>query len=141
MCLVGGALLYPYTFVSRPGIFAAAFFEQFCIEGAFGIIPIHLIELSPVPFRAFVVGTSYHLGVLVASASNTIEASIAERYLLRFEVTNGKSTPIYDYSIPMCILIACTFAYIIFMTILGPEKRGEDLAREEENDDDRSMSF
>lgn len=41
---------------------AAAFFEQFCVQGAWGVIPIHLMELSPGSFRTFVVGTSYQLG-------------------------------------------------------------------------------
>lgn len=32
--IIGGALLYPYTFVSSESIIAAAFFEQFCVQGA-----------------------------------------------------------------------------------------------------------
>jgi MFS transporter, SHS family, lactate transporter len=43
--IIGGALLYPYTFVSNEKIIAAAFFEQFCVQGAWGVIPIHLMEL------------------------------------------------------------------------------------------------
>ena len=58
-CIVGGALLYPYTFVRTEAIMAAAFFQQFCVQGAWGVIPIHLMELSPGAFRTFVVGTSY----------------------------------------------------------------------------------
>lgn len=46
-CFVGGALLYPYTFVRDESIMAAAFFQQFCVQGAWGVIPAHLIELSP----------------------------------------------------------------------------------------------
>jgi MFS transporter, SHS family, lactate transporter len=33
MCIVGGALLYPYTFTSSKAVIAAAFFEQFCVQG------------------------------------------------------------------------------------------------------------
>jgi SHS family lactate transporter-like MFS transporter len=33
------ALLYPYTYVSNTGVIAAAFFEQFCVQGAWGVIP------------------------------------------------------------------------------------------------------
>jgi MFS transporter, SHS family, lactate transporter len=36
MCVIGGALLYPYTFVSSEAVIAAAFFEQFCVQGAWG---------------------------------------------------------------------------------------------------------
>lgn len=36
ICIIGGALLYPYTFTSSYSIAAAAFFEQFCVQGAWG---------------------------------------------------------------------------------------------------------
>lgn len=49
--IIGGALLYPYTFTSSKAVIAAAFFEQFCVQGAWGVIPIHLMELSPGSFR------------------------------------------------------------------------------------------
>ena len=65
MCIVGGALLYPYTFVSSKKIMAAAFFEQFCVQGAWGVIPVHLMELSPGSIRTFAVGCAYQLGNLV----------------------------------------------------------------------------
>ena len=56
--ILGGLLLYPYCFVTDTKIIAHAFFERFCIEGAWSAIPIHLMELSPSSFRTFVVGTS-----------------------------------------------------------------------------------
>jgi MFS transporter, SHS family, lactate transporter len=37
--IVGGALLYPYGFIGNERIIAAAFFEQFCVQGAWGVIP------------------------------------------------------------------------------------------------------
>ena len=46
ICIVGGALLYPYSFVTNKSVMAAAFFQQFCVQGAWGVIPIHLMELS-----------------------------------------------------------------------------------------------
>lgn len=99
--IVGGLLLYPYTFVSNEGIIAAAFFEQFMVQGAWGVIPIHLMELSPGSFRTFVVGTSYQLGNLVSSASSTIETTIGERFPLP-PLPNG--TPRYNYGIVICIV-------------------------------------
>ena len=96
--IVGGALLWPYTFVSSSAINAAAFFEQFCVQGAWGVIPIHLMELSPGAFRTFVVGSSYQLGNLVSSASSTIESTIGQRFPLppeknvsRYEVGDPKT--------------------------------------------------
>lgn len=37
--IIGGALLYPYGFVKNERVIAAAFFEQFCVQGAWGVIP------------------------------------------------------------------------------------------------------
>ncbi|KAL7629822.1 Carboxylic acid transporter [Parahypoxylon ruwenzoriense] len=117
MCVIGGALLYPYTFVSNERIIAAAFFQQFCVQGAWGVIPVHLMELSPGAFRTFVVGTSYQLGNLVSSASSTIEATIGERFPLP---PNGDEKR-YNYGIVICIFMGCVYAYVILLTLLGPE--------------------
>jgi SHS family lactate transporter-like MFS transporter len=117
--IIGGALLYPYTFVKDEKIIAAAFFEQFCVQGAWGVIPIHLMELSPGSFRTFVVGTSYQLGNLVSSASSTIEATIGERFPLP---PKGK-TPRYNYGLVICIFMGCVYAYTIVLTLVGPENR------------------
>lgn len=96
--IVGGALLYPYSFVGNERVMAAAFFEQFCVQGAWGVIPIHLMELSPGSLRAFVVGTSYQLGNLVSSASSTIEATIGERFPLPPKIEeNGTKVSRYEY--------------------------------------------
>jgi len=117
-CIVGGALLYPYTFVRNDAIMAAAFFQQFCVQGAWGVIPIHLMELSPGAFRTFVVGTAYQLGNLVSSASSTIEARLGENFPLADSAT-GESR--YDYGRVICIFMGCVYAYVIVLTFVGPE--------------------
>ncbi|KAF6810632.1 sugar transporter family protein [Colletotrichum sojae] len=131
-CVVGGALLYPYTFVSSSSIMAAAFFEQFCVQGAWGVIPIHLMELSPGAFRTFVVGTSYQLGNLVSSASSTIEARLGEQFPLPSE--GGAAAKRYEYGKVICIFMGCVFAYTILLTFLGPEnlRRSFDVADDED---------
>ncbi|KAL6832315.1 major facilitator superfamily domain-containing protein [Trichoderma camerunense] len=118
-CIVGGALLYPYTFVHDTSIMAAAFFQQFCVQGAWGVIPIHLMELSPGAFRTFVVGTAYQLGNLVSSASSTIEATIGERFPLP---PTASGTKRYDYGKVICIFMGCVYAYVLILTFLGPEQ-------------------
>jgi len=115
--VIGGALLYPYTFTSSKAIMAAAFFEQFCVQGAWGVIPIHLMELSPGSFRTFVVGTSYQLGNLASSASSTIESTIGARFPLP---PLGK-TARYNYGKVMCIFMGCVYVYVIVLTFVGPE--------------------
>lgn len=124
ICVIGGALLYPYTFTSSKAVIAAAFFEQFCVQGAWGVIPIHLMELSPGSFRTFVVGTSYQLGNLASSASSTIEATIGERFPLPPLHTAKGSVQRYNYGKVICIFLGCVYAYVIVLTFIGPEKKG-----------------
>lgn len=106
---------------------AAAFFEQFCVQGAWGVIPIHLMELSPGSFRTFIVGSSYQLGNLVSSASSTIEATIGERFPLPAKIVDGKKTPRYQYGIVIAIFMGCVYAYVIILCILGPENKGRQM--------------
>ncbi|MCJ1439281.1 hypothetical protein MMC27_008673 [Xylographa pallens] len=122
--IIGGALLYPYTFVGSDSVIAAAYFEQFCVQGAWGVIPIHLMELSPGSFRTFVVGTAYQLGNLVSSASSTIESTIGERFPLTPLKDGSKVTQRYNYGLVICIFMGCVYAYVIALTILGPENLG-----------------
>lgn len=121
--IIGGALLYPYTYTSSTKIIAAAFFEQFCVQGAWGVIPIHLMELSPGSFRTFVVGTSYQLGNLVSSASSTIESTIGER----FPLPPKGSVKRYQYGKVICIFMGCVYVYVIILTLIGPEFRGRSM--------------
>ncbi|THY92824.1 sugar transporter family protein [Aureobasidium pullulans] len=129
-CVVGGSLLYPYTFTSSKAVMAAAFFEQFCVQGAWGVIPIHLMELSPGAFRTFVVGTSYQLGNLASSASSTIEAQIGEQFPLP---PKGKVER-YQYGKVICIFLGCVYAYVIVLTLLGPEFKGRDMSVHNDED-------
>ncbi|KAL2014500.1 hypothetical protein VTN00DRAFT_2025 [Thermoascus crustaceus] len=129
--IVGGALLYPYTYVTSHKVMAAAFFEQFCVQGAWGVIPIHLMELSPGPVRTFAVGTAYQLGNLVSSASSTIQSTIGERFPLPpAEDETGR----FDYGKVICIFMGCVFGYTILVTLLGPEKLGQQFDAEHDDD-------
>lgn len=134
ICIIGGALLYPYTFVSSKAVIAAAFFEQFCVQGAWGVIPIHLMELSPGSLRTFVVGTSYQLGNLASSASSTIESQLGERYPLPPLEKNGKTIKRFNYGKVICIFLGAVYAYVILLTFVGPEKRGRSLNVEDDAD-------
>ncbi|KAF2671461.1 MFS transporter [Microthyrium microscopicum] len=132
LSVIGGALLYPYAFAPLPGVYALAFFEQFCVQGIFGIIPVYLMELSPPAYSTFIVGTSYHLGVLCASPALTIVTAIAGRYPLDPEGIN--------YSMAICIFMACVYVYVIVIASIGPENRKPHLAEanmdeSEEGDD------
>jgi SHS family lactate transporter-like MFS transporter len=134
--IIGGALLYPYTFTSSKAVIAAAFFEQFCVQGAWGVIPIHLMELSPGSFRTFVVGTSYQLGNLASSASSTIESTIGSRFPLPSLVNKktGEVTKRYRYGKVICIFLGCVYVYVILLTFIGPERRGRDFDVDHDSD-------
>jgi SHS family lactate transporter-like MFS transporter len=56
---------------------AGAFLMQVMVQGAWGVIPAHLNELSPPEIRATFPGTVYQLGNLLAAANATIQAGIA----------------------------------------------------------------
>ncbi|OBT80308.1 MFS transporter, SHS family, lactate transporter [Pseudogymnoascus sp. 05NY08] len=132
ICVVGGALLYPYSFVKTEAVIAAAFFEQFCVQGAWGIIPIHLMELSPASIRIFVVGTSYQLGNLASSASSTIEATIGQRFPV---APASDGTKRYDYGKVICIFMGCVYAYVIIITFIGTEQLGREFDLENDNEE------
>lgn len=137
MSVIGGALLYPYTFTGNERIAAAAFFEQFCIQGAWGVVPIHMMELSPGSLRTFVVGTAYQLGNLASSASSTIESQIGEQFPLPLSEGGGKDEDgetRYKYGLVMCIFMGCVFAYVILLAFLGPEKKGISFEAEDDQD-------
>jgi MFS transporter, SHS family, lactate transporter len=51
-----------------------AFLMQFMVQGAFGVIPAHINELSPGPLRGFLPGFAYQCGVLIAASAPYIEA-------------------------------------------------------------------
>ena len=61
---------------SLPLILAGAFLMQFMIQGAWGVVPAHINELSPNELRGFFPGLAYQLGVLFASGSAYIEARL-----------------------------------------------------------------
>jgi len=83
------------------------------------------MELSPIPYRTFVVGTSYNLGILCSSASNTVVTSWARQYPLGDKIINGETVMTYDYGVVICILMVCTFGYVVLMTAVGPEKKAK----------------
>jgi len=62
-----------------PVLVAGAFVMQFMVQGAWGVIPAHITELSPDSVRGFVPGFAYQCGVMLASYVTYIEAVFAER--------------------------------------------------------------
>ncbi|ODV95190.1 hypothetical protein PACTADRAFT_42788 [Pachysolen tannophilus NRRL Y-2460] len=126
-CILGGAMIYPWAFLTGSGINAGCFFLQFMVQGAWGVIPIHLSELAPAHFRSFIVGTSYQLGNLCSSASSTIEATIGERFPL-YDSNGNKENGVYNYAKVMSIFMGCVFAFVLLVALFGPENKGANIA-------------
>ncbi|EER44298.1 carboxylic acid transporter [Histoplasma capsulatum var. duboisii H88] len=102
------------------GLSASAFFMQFFVQGAWGVIPIHLNELSPPEFRSSFPGVTYQLGNMISSPSAQIVNAIAEANSMRG--TQGEPEPAYGPT--MGIATAIIAVGIVVTTMFGPEKRG-----------------
>ncbi len=77
-----GLLLVP-LWAFAPGmvlIATGAFLMQFMVQGAWGVVPVHLNELSPGPLRGFFPGFAYQLGVLIAAGASNFEALMTRHF-------------------------------------------------------------
>ncbi|KAK0221270.1 carboxylic acid transporter [Armillaria fumosa] len=103
---------------------AGAFCVQFGVQGAWGVVPIQLAEMSPPAFRATFPGVAYQLGNMVSSASAQIEATGGNRQRTTITHADGTTENVPDYAKVQGILIGCVAAFLIVVTILGPENHG-----------------
>jgi SHS family lactate transporter-like MFS transporter len=94
---------------SLPLLVAGAFLMQFMVQGAWGVIPAHITELSPDSVRGFLPGFAYQCGVLLASSVAYVEALFAGRA---------------NYAVAMALAAATVFTGAIVVAALGPERRG-----------------
>ncbi len=58
------------------GLSAGAFWLQFGVQGAWGVIPIQLAEMSPPGFRATFPGVTYQLGNVSTSPSLAVPCCV-----------------------------------------------------------------
>ncbi|KXN84179.1 hypothetical protein AN958_12915 [Leucoagaricus sp. SymC.cos] len=123
VCLIGAFIplwILPTTFSS---LAAGAFCIQFGVQGAWGVIPIQLAEMSPPAFRATFPGVAYQVGNMVSSASAQIEATGGDQ-LRTTIIVGGKPRDVPDYATVQGILIGVVAAFVLIVTILGPENHG-----------------
>jgi SHS family lactate transporter-like MFS transporter len=90
-------------------LIVGAFLLQFMVQGAWGIIPAHLSELSPDSVRGFLPGFAYQCGVLLAGSVAYIEAVFAERM---------------SYAMAMSVTAVTVFVGAVLVIALGREKHG-----------------
>jgi SHS family lactate transporter-like MFS transporter len=92
------------------------FLMQFMVQGAWGVIPAHLNELSPPAVRGTFPGFAYQLGNLLASRNAVLQAKLVER---RF---GGSFPPVLSWTV---VIVASLVAVV---TLSGKERRGADLS-------------
>jgi MFS transporter, SHS family, lactate transporter len=90
---------------------AGAFLMQVTVQGAWGVIPVHLNELSPDDARGTFPGFVYQLGNLIASVNAPLQASIAAHY-------GG------DYAIALAAVAGTVAVAIVVLTAAGTEAKG-----------------
>jgi len=101
---------------TAPMLALGGFLMQFMVQGAWGVIPAHLNELSPPAVRGTFPGLAYQLGNLLSSKNSVIQSKIAEqRY-------NGAFGPVLAWTI---VIVA---ALVAIVTISGKEAKGADLS-------------
>jgi SHS family lactate transporter-like MFS transporter len=89
------------------------FLMQVAVQGAWGIVPVHLNELSPPLARSLFPGFAYQLGNLIASKNAPIQAGIAE--------SRGD-----NYALALALVCGITAVIIAIWTALGPERKDAD---------------
>ena len=99
-----------------PMLALGGFLMQFMVQGAWGVIPAHLNELSPPAVRGTLPGFAYQLGNLLSSRNSVIQARLTEnRYA-------GSFSPVLAWTV---VLVASLVALV---TAVGKERQGADLS-------------
>jgi SHS family lactate transporter-like MFS transporter len=107
-----------WAFTSTPLLLGlGAFLIQVAVQGAWGIVPVHLNELSPPRARALFPGVAYQLGNLIASRNAPFQAWFASQH-------GG------NYGLALALVAGITAVVIAIWTALGPERKNADFAED-----------
>jgi SHS family lactate transporter-like MFS transporter len=115
-----GILLIP-AWVFSPALsmlVAGGFLMQFMVQGAWGIVPVHLNELSPGEVRGTFPGFAYQLGNLFAANTAVVEAQLADH----LRDASGHA----DYAKALALFALVIFLVLIFLAAIGREERGKE---------------
>jgi len=87
---------------------------QFCVQGAWGIIPAHMNELSPAQTRGFLPGFAYQVGMCLAGAVTYLESIAGEHF---------------SYATAMGVVACVALVAGIIVIAAGPEAHGIDFRK------------
>jgi MFS transporter, SHS family, lactate transporter len=115
--LIALPVLPLWAFSSGPLLLAlGAFLMQISVQGAWGVIPVHLNEISPDEIRATFPGLVYQLGNLFASVNATLQTSFAE-------------THDNNYGMAMATVAGTVAVLIAVLILFSRERRGIDMTQ------------
>src|SRR3954454_11370372 len=116
VCAVFGLIITPlFAIAPTIALFAAAAFAlQVVVQGAWGVIPGHLPELSPAEIRGFSRGVPYQLGTLLPALNLPLQTSLADSHSGRYA---------------LFVVMVPVFVAVIALTALGKEARGVEFGR------------
>jgi len=120
LAAICGMLLIP-LWIFAPStalLIIGGFLIQFMVQGAWGVVPVHLNELSPPQFRGTFPGLAYQLGNFAAAYAAQQQAWLAEHF------RSGTGEP--NYALTMALVEAIVFVVIIFLAAIGREERGKE---------------
>jgi len=107
--LLGLTVIPLWTYArTTAALLAGAFLLQFMVQGAWGVIPAHINELTPDSVRGFLPGFAYQCGVLLAGSVAWLEAVMAEHF---------------SYASAMALTAATVFVLAALVAAAGPERR------------------
>src|SRR5579863_4576967 len=89
---------------------------QFMVQGAWGVVPAYLTELSPAPVRATAPGLAYQLGGLVTSWNSKAQALAAEKW--------------GDYRLVLALTVIVVALALAGLAALGREAKGREMGAE-----------
>jgi SHS family lactate transporter-like MFS transporter len=110
-CALLGLPVVPLFAFSRTAamLCLGSFLMQVCVQGAWGVIPAHLTELSPDAIRGLYPGVTYQLGNLLAAFNLPIQERLAE--------SHGYPFALAATIVPVLIAVA-------FLTLIGKDATG-----------------
>jgi SHS family lactate transporter-like MFS transporter len=112
------AVIPAWAFGSTLTVLAVgAFLMQMGVQGAWGIIPVHLNELSPDAVRGLLPGFTYQVGILFASFTPTLEFALRNRL---------------GYAWALTAFELVVIAVLAVMLVLGSERKGRSFTRADE---------